>query len=389
MAGDDAITLLLCGDVMTGRGVDQALPFHCAPGLHESYVSDARDYLGLAEDASGPIPRPVRPAYLWGEALAEIERAAPDLRLVNLETSVTTSGAFWVGKEIHYRMHPGNVPCLTAAGIQCCALANNHVLDWGYAGLLETLGRLAAAGVKTAGAGRDLREAQAPAVHELGNGRRILVFGMGAESSGIPPEWAAGPLRPGVDLLPDLSRATAEAAGQRMRALRRPGDLVVASIHWGPNWGFETTAEESGFAHALVDSGGVDVVHGHSSHHVRAVEVYREKLILYGCGDLLDDYEGIRGYEAFRGDLGLLYFAQLDPAGGRLLQLELVPTTVRRFQVVRAGAEGTAWLRETLDRLGQATGTWTRAGGDGRLRLGFGGRPRRVEVEDAAEDLSP
>jgi poly-gamma-glutamate synthesis protein (capsule biosynthesis protein) len=369
MARSELIRLLLCGDVMIGRGVDQALPFQCEPTLYEDYVKDAREYLRLAEEANGPIARPVELAYPWGEALAELGREAPDLRLINLETSVTTSDDYWRGKGINYRVHPGNIPCLTAAGIQCCSLANNHVLDWGYPGLHETLESLAKAGVKSVGAGCNLREAQAPAPFEVGGGRRVLVFGMGAATSGIPLEWAAAEGRPGVDFLPDLAVRTAVRAGERIRSLRQSGDVVVVSIHWGANWGFEVAAEELEFAHALIDSGGADVLCGHSSHHVRPIEVYRDKLILYGCGDFLDDYEGIRGHELFRSDLGLMYFVDIEPASGRLLQLEMVPTTVRRFRIVHASPAGVGWLRDTLNRLGRPFGIRTQIGRDRHLRI--------------------
>src|SRR5512145_2882467 len=117
------VTLFLCGDVMTGRGVDQILPHPSKPRLFEPYVTSAVTYVELAERAVGPIPRPVGFDYVWGDALAELRRVRPDARIVNLETSVTRSNEAWPDKGIHYRMHPANVPCLTAAGIDCCALA--------------------------------------------------------------------------------------------------------------------------------------------------------------------------------------------------------------------------------------------------------------------------
>ena len=67
-------------------------------------------------------------------------------------------------------------------------------------------------------------------------------------------------------------------------------------------------AIQSQLAHSLLDEAGVDVIHGHSSHHVKGIEVYKGKAILYGCGDFLTDYEGIQGYEEFRDDLVLMYF---------------------------------------------------------------------------------
>ncbi len=135
----DLITLFLCGDVMTGRGIDQIMPHSSDPVLHEPYVKDARRYVELTERISGPIPRAVDPSYIWGDALDELKRAEPDLRIINLETSITGSDDYWKGKEVLYRMHPENIDCLTRAGIDACSLANNHVLDWGYAGLQETL----------------------------------------------------------------------------------------------------------------------------------------------------------------------------------------------------------------------------------------------------------
>ena len=146
------VTLFLAGDVMPGRGIDRILPHPGDPRLHERHARSAELYVRLAEAAHGPVPRRGGFAYVWGEALAALRAAAPDLRIVNLETSVTTSDDAWP-KGINYRMHPANVACLTAAGIDCCGLANNHVLDWGEAGLLETLATLRRAGIGSPGRG--------------------------------------------------------------------------------------------------------------------------------------------------------------------------------------------------------------------------------------------
>ena len=123
------ITLFLCGDLMTGRGVDQILPFSNAPLLFESYVRDARTYVSLAEKRNGPIPDPADYRYPWGDALKILDEIRPNAKIVNLETSITTSDDFWPKKGIHYRMHPANVELLKVAAIDVCVLANNHVLD--------------------------------------------------------------------------------------------------------------------------------------------------------------------------------------------------------------------------------------------------------------------
>jgi poly-gamma-glutamate capsule biosynthesis protein CapA/YwtB (metallophosphatase superfamily) len=365
MAG---VTLFLCGDVMTGRGVDQILPHPSAPEIFEPCLRDAREYVALAERASGPIPRPVTPGYIWGDALEELARAAPDARIINLETSVTTCDEFRMDRGINYRMHPDNFACLTAARIDVCVLANNHMLDYGYAGLEETLDTLTAAGLKTAGAGRDITEARRPAIIDLPDAHRVLVFAFGTRSSGIPHAWGATPNCPGIQFLADLSPGTADEILQRVEGVRRPGDIVVASVHWGSNWGYEVPRAHVRFAHRLID-GGVDIVHGHSSHHPRPIEVYRNKLVLYGCGDFIDDYEGVTGLEAFRYDLVLLYLPTVDRHNGELLRLRMMPFRIKRMGLNRASPEEAAWLRDTVHRISCKFGAAVDLAGDGALML--------------------
>src|SRR6516162_9659014 len=99
---------------MTGRGLDQVLPHPGDPELREAHARDARAYADLAERAHGPIPRPVSFSWPWGDALGVLEDIAPDVRVINLETSITARGEFAPGKAVHYRMSPGNVGCLAA-----------------------------------------------------------------------------------------------------------------------------------------------------------------------------------------------------------------------------------------------------------------------------------
>jgi len=334
---------------MTGRGIDQVLPHPGDPRIHEDYARSAEMYVHLAERANGPIPRSVDCSYVWGDALGELARVQPDARIVNLETSITRSDDYDKDKGIHYRMHPDNVPCITAAGIDCCVLSNNHALDFGKAGLLETLEALEGAGVKSAGAGRNLAAARAPAVIEVPGQGRVVVFAFGAGSSGIPPSWAATDDRPGIDLLADLADRTLDRIRDMVQGVKRPRDVVIASIHWGDNWGFGVPEEHVRFAHGLLRA-GVDLVHGHSSHHVRPIEVFESKLILYGCGDFLDDYEGIGGYEGFRDDLGLMYFPTVDAVTGRLVDLHMTPMQIRRFRANHASPEDARWLADTINR---------------------------------------
>jgi poly-gamma-glutamate capsule biosynthesis protein CapA/YwtB (metallophosphatase superfamily) len=356
-------TLFLCGDVMTGRGIDQIQAHPSDPALHEPYASDAREYVLLAEQSNGPLPRVVDPGYIWGDALAVWERLQPDARIINLETSVTRSDEYCVDKEIHYRMHPANIECLTRARPDVCVLANNHVLDYGCAGLEETLDVLAGSGLKTVGAGRELEGAQQPVIVPLPRDRRVLVAATCAESSGVPASWSATATRAGVDLLCDLSDTSADALAQRLQRTRSPGDVAVVSVHWGSNWGYEVPDEHVRFAHRLIDE-GVDVIYGHSSHHPRPIEVYRHRLILYGCGNFIDDYEGIRGYEAFRSDLVLMYFPRLDSRSGEIVDLRMTPLRIRQMALTHILPDDAAWLHVSLDRACRRHGTRVTAADD-------------------------
>jgi len=364
------LKLFLSGDVMTGRGIDQILPHPGNPVLHETFVKDARRYVRLAEQQNRRIPRPVDYRYIWGDALDVWQAHKPDLRIVNLETSVTTSDEYWPSKGINYRMHPRNVPCLTAAGIDCCVLANNHVMDWGYLGLEETLTTLHSAGLETAGAGRNIEEATRAVRLSVPGKGDVLVFAVAHVSSGVPKAWSAGAHRGGVHLLDDLSRRSAGRIGEQIAAERLPSDIVVLSIHWGGNWGYRIPAEQRQFAHRLIDTGAVDIVHGHSSHHPKALECYRGKVIIYGCGDFVTDYEGIGGYERYRPWLAPMYFVTVNLHSRQVERLEIELMHLRRFQLTKSSARDRRWLQNKLNEFGNEFATITAGNNDTTIIAG-------------------
>jgi len=266
-------------------------------------------------------------------------------------------------------MNTQNTPCLTAVKIDCCALANNHILDWGYAGLTETLNTLKEAGIRSSGVGEDIEEAQEPAVLDVKGKGRVIVFSMGSETSGIPLSWAASKSKAGVNLLRDTSEQTLRDTQRKIETIKSQGDIVVASIHWGGNWGYDIPFEQREFARRLVSEASVDIVHGHSSHHFKEIEVYENKLILYGCGDFLNDYEGIGGYETFRSDLCLMYFASVDAATGNLLSLDMKPMQIMHFRVNDASRNDAVWVKESLNHLGRKIGDSVELKEDNTLSL--------------------
>lgn len=354
---------------MTGRGIDQILPYPGDPTLHEPYTKSSLEYVKLAESANGSIGRRVDFNYIWGDALEVFQSEKPQAKIINLETAVTRNDMHWGGKDIHYKMSPENVKCLTSARIDCCILANNHMLDWGIPGLIDSLNSLDQARIKHAGAGRNLREAQQPAILPLGDASRILVFSLGSTTSGIPITWSAGEDHAGLYVIETQRDDPIQTLAQQIDKIKRPGDIVIVSIHWGGNWGYKIPGDQKQFAHRLVDEARVAIVHGHSSHHVKAIEVYNERLVLYGCGDFFNDYEGIGGYEDFRGDLALMYFVAIDRTTGKLLGLTMVPTQVRRFRVTRASEVDSQWLEALLNREGKPFHTGVSKSVDDTLSL--------------------
>jgi poly-gamma-glutamate synthesis protein (capsule biosynthesis protein) len=370
---------------MTGRGIDQSLPHPCDPDLREGYVQSAMDYIKLAEAANGPIQRPVEFSYIWGAALDQLERSRPDVRIINLETSITRSANF-APKGINYRLSPENADCLSAAAIDCCVLANNHILDFGNRGLLDTLSTLDRLDIKAAGAGKSAAEAGAPAVLSVAGKARVLVWAFASTTSGVPRTWAATKRRPGVNLLPDMSEATAADISQQIARVRQPGDIVVASVHWGPNWGYEVPDEYTRFAHSLIERADISIIHGHSSHHAKAIESYRSRLVLYGCGDFLNDYEGIEGYDSYRGDLALMYVADVDVLTKNVVSIDIIPFQIRRFQLVRACESDAAWIWRTLARECQRYSTLLTLTRDGRLQINSAPAAPLIQTASAHQD---
>lgn len=345
--------MFLGGDVMTGRAIDQLFAQHNPDDFGKADHVPAQQYYQWSADLHGNEMRPQRLEYPWGAALGVLEAAQPDFRLVNLEAAITTANT-WERKQYNFRMHPANVGCLTAARIDCVSLANNHVLDFGVIGLRETLTSLDAAGIGHCGAGADAEEAGRPYVHHLPDGHRVLVFSWGFACSHIAfPHWAAQSNQAGIQYLPAIDEHTFRAMATHIARYRQEGDFVIASLHWGANWVSGIAARYRTLAHRLIDDAGVDLIHGHSSHHVLPAEVYRGKLILYGCGDLINDSEGKPEYRARKGYLGAMYFVDVDMPSRQMTQVRVQPVQRRRFRLELPSREDVAWVVRQIQGLAQ------------------------------------
>ena len=318
------LTLAFAGDVMLGRLVNDVIP--------------ARGF-----------------AAPWGDLGPVL--AAADLFLINLEcalTGETRPARDGVDKVFHFRADPAVVNTLTAGRVDFCSLANNHVEDFGVAGLLETLAVLDRAGIAHAGAGSDAAAAALPARLRT-RGWRVAVVAC----ADYPAEWAATPIGPGINYTPvSVARHDFRAVEAALAAARTDADLVIFSIHWGPNMRARPTTAFRDFARAVV-AAGADIFWGHSAHVVQAVEVWHRKLILFDTGDFVDDYAVDPD---LRNDLSALFLVRAKPPD--VLSLDLVPVQIADRQVRLAQPPERDWVTRRITGLCREIGTPVVAGVD-------------------------
>ena len=325
--GEPHLTLALAGDVMLGRLVNEAL------------------------NAFGP-------RYVWGDTLPLLRRA--DLTIVNLECVIAGAGQPWqrTPKVFHFRADPPAIESLRLAGVDGVCLANNHVLDYEVAAFLEMRGRLEAAGIAHAGAGRDLAEAVRPAFL-VANGIRVAMVAF----TDNEPVWAATPDRPGINYLPiSLAGHHFSRLRQGIAEARAGADFVLCSAHWGPNMRLRPTPLFRAFARAALDA-GADLYVGHSAHVFQGIEIYQGKPILYDMGDFVDDYAVD---PLLRNDQSLLYLLTVTKEGVR--QVEALPVLIDRCRVNLARGGDFAQIAARLRDLSAEMGTVLQVI-DGRLKV--------------------
>lgn len=313
----EIVTLAFVGDVMLGRMVEEAL-----------------------------AGRP--PQAAWGTALPILQGA--DAVFANLECALTNSNRPWrrTRKVFHFRAAPSAVAVLKAGNIRCVSLANNHVLDFETEGLVETLRHLDAGGIAHAGAGTTLAKARAPALVAVGEIKIGLIALTDNE-----PAFAATAERPGtwhaaIGDDPGLIDLLSE---QVVELRVRGADLVVLSLHWGPNMVTAPPPQFRAFAKSVIDR-GVDIVHGHSAHLFQGVEARGRRLVLYDTGDFIDDYAVD---PQLRNDWSFVFLVEADREGPR--RLELVPVRLNPARVDLARGPERRAILDRMKRLSAALDT--------------------------------
>jgi poly-gamma-glutamate synthesis protein (capsule biosynthesis protein) len=312
-----ALRLLFGGDVMLGRLVGDAM---------------------LREGADYPLG-----------AVSALLRGA-SLAIANLECAVCEPAERWHGapKAFYFRAPPLAGQALRDAGIGLVSLANNHILDYGVQGLLDTLRILDAQGIAHAGAGAGLDAALAPVIVE----RQGVRIGMAAFCD-HQADFAAAPEHAGMawiglhDEAAAIDEFTRALAPLRAAGVRWP----ILSLHWGPNMVSEPSDRQRRLARAAIDVGW-KIVYGHSAHVFQGVELVEGCPILYAAGDLVDDYAVD---PEFRNDHQLLFELQLgDDALERIV---MHPLFIRRCRVFPANSAQRAWIAERMRGLCADLGT--------------------------------
>lgn len=360
------VRIHICGgDNMLGRAIGLTL-HHRAPG--EATIRDsvpAQRYLDLSMHESdaemlsleGMRGLNTTGNYLWGALMEPSMHATPppDLCLLNLETAVTDSltGNDVPQKGINYHMHSANLPEVMKPfagklfGSQkpvplVISFANNHALDWGRNAFqresLHAFSKLPQS-IHMVGAGRNSDEATAAARVSTEDGVEIDVLAFASEDSGTLRDWEATADKAGIAWLPAMT--SHEQVDHCVRIVQKAVNrldnvdhrILILSVHMGPNWAYRSPGSfpdnqeyRRQFSHRVIDELGVDVLYAHSSHHIRGMEVYNSKFIMYGAGDFCNDYGGF----ANKGDhlfvkYGALFVVDLDAETGDLHGVSLVP----------------------------------------------------------------
>ena len=201
-----------------------------------------------------------------------------DLTLVNLETPVTKRGTSAKDKQFVFKSPPEALHAMKQAGVDVVNLANNHTLDQGPVGLLDTLDYLKTVELGAVGAGENADQAYRPYYVDR-KGIRIAVFGF---SRVLPSgDWIAGPSKLGIAGVYDPTRAYAAIQSARSQA-----DLIIVVAHWGTERVQQQNDTQTSLAHGFIDAGADLIVGGHP-HVLQGLEQYKGKWIAYSTGNFI------------------------------------------------------------------------------------------------------
>jgi poly-gamma-glutamate synthesis protein (capsule biosynthesis protein) len=280
-----------------------------------------------------------------------------DLNFANLESAVTGRNDLRAEpKTFNFRSHPEGVRHLVGLGFNLLATANNHSMDFGAAGALDTIAHLdrllGAAGLRAhAGLGRNREEAGRAHIVEARQSR-IAFSAIGIVTGGFPFH-RAGDIRPGQMAY----QSPDDFAEVTQRLAETPAAYRILSVHHGIERQVQTDhAAIRKLRHEAVLGCGIDLVVGHHAHVVQGVEMVDGRVIFYGLGNLL--HPGMQNMATFGAcrDYGLLARLHLssDERGHlRVRAIEAVPLTDMHYKAGRLPAGAAAERINVLNYLAQ------------------------------------
>lgn len=206
------------------------------------------------------------------------EIADADIFMVNQEFPFTDRGEKVPDKQFNFRVSPQWVSALKEMDVDLVTLANNHILDYGQQGLLDSCDTLNEAGIAYVGGGKDLDEAKKLVTMEAGG--RTIGF-LGTSRVYMDGSWAAGAGHPGVFSTYDPSLAIEE-----IKKAKEQCDYLVVYVHWGIERNTEPESYQRSMGQAYIDA-GADLVVGSHPHVLQPVETYKDKTIAYSLGNFV------------------------------------------------------------------------------------------------------
>ncbi len=269
----DTIRMLFAGDVTLGAGV-------------EAMIGDDTSYIF----AKWQTPVPV------------------DIFMVNLENPVTTAPKK-VEKEFNFKMKPVHLSTLRRGGINIVNCANNHIHDYGTAGILETMENIDSADIARIGIGKDINEARTPKIFTI-KGKRIGFLGYSGWS------FPAGKNKAGV------AYRSVDVVTEDVKKLKPTVDLVVVNFHWGEELAELPNASQIILAHKVIEA-GADLIIGHHPHVLQGIEVYKGKTIAYSLGNFVFGGHSRNSYET------AVFAAEII---GNEIRSTIIPVSVKKYQ---------------------------------------------------------
>jgi len=214
--------------------------------------------------------------------------------VMNLECSITdieTSPLQGTPKKhLYSAKEDETIKAFKKLNITTCMLANNHAVDYGKAGLIDTITALEKAGIKYIGGGRGQSEAAAPLRFEKNLNGKLF-------KAAIVSSYAYGKTSEGYgfyakDNIPGVNKKDLSRVLKQIKELKSIDNdmMYILSPHWGPNYVWRTFTQQKQGEEFI--RAGVDLIVGHSAHMIQEIEYYKEKLIMYSIGNFLMNGDG-------------------------------------------------------------------------------------------------